>query len=499
MSSSSSPPPPPSHNVDQPSSSRGPRRDGGGNGSSTRRRRRRRRRTPTPPPPPLPTMSPPHYYDEASTSLAVYDMNGGVWPEPFVEALALQLASLTLSTSRLSVAPALSLLFQVCTTWRAVSRSELLWQNLVRIVWNRTTLLHFPSWRDQFIHHHRTARNFRLSRSSHHLLPLDLDPAAANAADPQLPLFCLRLCLSLHYLAAGFSDGSVRLFHLPTRLHLRTVHPLLRDRLGIYSRAVSGLVLDSVIDRLVFASLDGDIHVATPFAGPNPPRRAYLGDVVNDGALVDFSGSSLFWVGLYAGVPERAFRVWDAQSEELLFAGGSLTNPESVMGWHMLTELRPAEFVGRVRVITDAVAIGVTSLRVLVLDLNQHGVIIGEEAPRRGIIVGSMDTSDDTLVVIDTRGVASVRLVRTLEEVCRFVVAARGAGAGSLRGLVGCKNNMNVIVCIGGVIRVWDGENGEYLYSLRERLDEASAIVASDQYLVASCNNTTIHMWDFGA
>ncbi|XP_074287563.1 transcriptional regulator STERILE APETALA [Silene latifolia] len=476
-----------------------------GNGSESSSRRRRRRRPPTPPPPPPPPPSPP-----PSTAEEYEEMNeGGVWPEPFVEGVATQVAyDVSLSHgsgARLSVAPSLALLFQVCSTWRAISRSELLWQNLVRIVWDRTTL-HHPTWRDQYIYHHRTARNFRVRRCSHHLLhPTDHPPPAVpggaeeegGAAD-QLPLFCLRLVLSNDHLAAGFSDGSVRLFYLPTRLHLRTVYPLLRDRLGLYSRAVSGLILGIGNHRLVFASLDGDIHVVSPLAGLGPARRAHLGDVVNDGALVDFAGCERFWVGLYAGVPGGAFRVWDAESEELLSVGGSLTDPESVMGWHMLTELRPTEFVGRVRVLSNGLAVGVTGRRLLVLDLNEHAVVVAEEAPRRGIIVGSMGVNNDTVTTVDSRGVARVRRVRSLEETCRFVVATRGGGAVLLRGLIGCMNDMYVILCVGGVIRVWDVENGEYLYSLRERLEEASAVVASDQYVVASCN-TTIHLWDFGA
>lgn len=111
-------------------------------------------------------------------------------------------------------------------------------------------------------------------------------------------LFCRRLALSDHHLAAGFSDGSVQLFYLPTRLHLSTFHPHHRDRLGRFSRAVSGIILSDV--QLVFASLDGDIHVVV-IGDAAPPRRAHLGDVVNDGALVDFTGCDQWWVGLYAG------------------------------------------------------------------------------------------------------------------------------------------------------------------------------------------------------
>ncbi|KAL7233382.1 hypothetical protein ACSBR1_017082 [Camellia fascicularis] len=38
-----------------------------------------------------------------------------------------------------------------------------------------------------------------------------------------------RLTLSDRYLAAGYSDGSMRVFHLPFGLHLFTLFPLQRD------------------------------------------------------------------------------------------------------------------------------------------------------------------------------------------------------------------------------------------------------------------------------
>ena len=380
-----------------------------------------------------------------------------------------------------------------------MSRSEFLWQSLVRLIWNHTILLR-PTWRDEYIYHHRTARNFRQYHCSYATLRLSDHPPAAPPGEEevaeQLPLFCLRLVLSDDHLAAGFSDGSVRVFHLPTHLHLRTIHPLLRDRLGLFSRAISGIIILPRADRLIFASLDGDVHVVSPLAGLDMARRAYLGDVVNDGALVDFAGSERFWVGLYAGVPGRAIRVWDAVSEELLFVGGSLTDPESVMGWHMLTELRPAEPVGRVRVASNELAVCSTGLRVLVLDLEAHAMVV-EEAPRRGIIVGSVDAIYDVFVMVDTRGVGSVRYTRTLREVCRLDRAPlRGA---QLRGLLGCMNGLYALMCAGGVVRVWDAEHGGYLYSFRERIGEVTAIASSERHVVASADDTTIHLWDFGA
>ncbi|KAM7503772.1 hypothetical protein LguiB_002676 [Lonicera macranthoides] len=410
----------------------------------------------------------------------------GVWPEPFVEALAYQVANdASRSIGRLDAALALFNLFQVCSTWRAVSRSDLLWQNLTRTIWQRTRRLH-DTWRDEYIYCHRTARNFRMHRNIYttlHFLPPTDDNNDA-------PLSCRRLALFDHYLAAGFSDGSVRLFHLPTRIHLSTFLPHHRDRLGPFSRAVSGIILSDT--QLVFASLDGDIHVAATNNAELPPRRTHVGDVVNDGALVDFSGCERWWVGLYAGVPGRAFHVWNGGTEELVFIGGTLTDPEAVMGWHLLTEL--TQLIGRVRVTSQELAIACTSLRVIVFDLRNQVLVLGEEEFRRGIIVGSLDANQEALVIVDGRGRANVRRAGTLEEVCRFMVM----GA-SQRGVLGCMNSLYALMCTGNVIRVCEVERGEHLYNLRERIGETSAIITDERHVAACSSDCTIHLWDFGA
>lgn len=182
---------------------------------------------------------------------------------------------------------------QVCSTWRAVSRSDLLWQNLTRRIWHCNSLRH-DSWYEEYIYHHRASRNFRVPRyvySTLHFVPTDDNDNNDN-------LSCRRLAVFNYHLAAGFSDGSVRLFHLPNRVHISTIHPQHRDRLGPFSPAVSGIILSESL--VVFASLDGDIHVAM-IDNAAPPRRAHFGDVVNDGVLVDFNGCNRWWVGLYAG------------------------------------------------------------------------------------------------------------------------------------------------------------------------------------------------------
>ncbi|CAH1424399.1 unnamed protein product [Lactuca virosa] len=418
--------------------------------------------------------------------------NNAVWPEPFLEALATQIAiDAALSFGRLAVAPALTNLFQVCRTWRTVSQSDLLWQNLTRRIWHRHHLLH-PTWHEEYIYRHRTARNFRLRRCIYTTLHFP-----ANDDNTNEGLACHRLALSDYLLAAGFSDGSVRLFHLPTRFHLSTFHPHQRNHLGPFSRAVCGLFFSD--DRLIFASLDGDIHVAS-INDPGATRRAHLGDVVTDGVLVDFAGCNQWWIGLYAGLPDRAFHVRNGNTEELVYIGGTLTNPDAVIGWGLLNDL--TEHIGRIRIASEDLAVGFTSSKVLVFDLRNQITLREEEVMRHinvgeeeeevvgDINVGAADAYDKALVFVNTRGVANVRHVSSLEEICRFL--ARGA-------LLGCMNGGCSFISTRGGIRVWELDHGEYLYIFRERIGDITAMVADERYLAACSSDNTIHLWDFGA
>ncbi|CAN0927197.1 Transcriptional regulator STERILE APETALA [Linum grandiflorum] len=477
MSSSLPPLPSSSSSTTSSSSANGNNNDGGGSrlaGSSTTRRG--------------------DDYEGPSRSRprGVYE----VWPEPFLEALATHIAAdSALFSGRLSAAQALSNVFQVCSTWRAVSRSELLWQRLTHRIWHRSNLLR-RTWREEFIYRHRTARNFRTRRSVH--FNLGFDPA--DIEDPTDPnaVACRCLALSDHYLAAGFADGTVRIFDLRTRLHAGTYRPLYRDRLGPFSRAVSGIILTRT--RLVFASLDGDIHVANLLNGPHHRvvRRARLGDLLNDGALVDFAGCEQWWVGLYAGVPGRAFHIWSGLTEELTFVGGSLTDPYAVAGWRTLTE-SSTELVGRVRVTRGGdSAVACTSARVMVFDLRNQGVILGEEEYGRGVIVGCTDVWNEAYVTVDGRGAASVRRVETMEEICRFGLNVGRSGGRAAAAM----NGGYAMICGGGVVRVWgiEGREGEYLYRFGERVQgEVNAMVADERHVATAVGDTVIHLWDFGA
>lgn len=241
---------------------------------------------------------------------------------------------------------------------------------------------------------------------------------------------------------------------------------------------------------MVFATLDGDIHVAVIDDVENPARRAHLGNVVNDGVLVDFTGCQRYWVGLYAGLAGRAFHIWDGQTEELTFVGGSLTDQNTVMGWRMLTEF--TEFVGRVRVTSQESAVACTSSRVIIFDLRNQGVILGEREYRRGIMVTSVDVNNEAYIVVDSRGLAIVRKVDTFEEVCRFNIRVQRNG-----NVMGCMNQGCALMCAGGVIRVWEVERGEYMYRFRERIGEVNAFVGDDRHVAASSEGS-IHLWDFG-
>ncbi|KAK6151579.1 hypothetical protein DH2020_014214 [Rehmannia glutinosa] len=330
-------------------------------------------------------------FEGPSSSRSRMRPSNGVWPEPFVETLAFQVAiDASRTIGRLAAAQALFNIFQ----------------NLTRHIWNVRDLIHRNTWRDEYIYRHRTANNFRSRRyvyTTLHFVPTD------NNNNNNDGLSCRRLALSDHHLAAGFSDGAVHLFHLSTGVHLSTFYPQHRDRLGRFSSAVSGIILSDI--RLVFATLDGDIHMAV-VNGATPLRRAHLGDVVNDGALVDFSGCDRWWVGLYAGdfansdpstgVPDHAFHIWNSETEELVFIGGTLTDPEAVMGWHLLTEL--TDIIGRIRVTNHDTAVACTSLRVVVFDLQNQGVVLVEEEFGRGIIVGSFDAVNESALIADVRG-----------------------------------------------------------------------------------------------
>lgn len=271
-------------------------------------------------------------------------------------------------------------------------------------------------------------------------------------------------------------------------------------------------------------------------------RQAHIGNPMEDGPLVDFTCSECeggrWWVGLFAGVPGRSWHVWDGETEQLVYVGGLLTDPDAVMGWHMLTDWR-IQSLGRVRIPEPGLAVGCTASRIQAIDLNNivynddgddglgRGVVShleflqGTRRRRRGAIVDTVDACDGRVLAVDERRVATVRSARNLEEeVCRFRTAGtrrrgdnigeeeEGEGEGEDEeeaGVAGCMNWGYAVVSSSStsgrssVFTVWDGVTGEYLYRMRERVGGGvRAMVASERYVAAWGEDTGLHIWDFG-
>ncbi|PQQ20760.1 transcriptional regulator STERILE APETALA [Prunus yedoensis var. nudiflora] len=134
---------------------------------------------------------------------------------------------------------------------------------------------------------------------------------------------------------------------------------------------------------------------------------------------------------------------------------------------------------------------------------DEPGVVLGEEEYRNGreIIVTSVDVSSAAYVIAERRRglarlarLARVRLVDTMEEVCRFNV--RGAAE---MGAMGCMNEGYSLMCTDGVVSVWEVERGAYLYRFRERIGDVNAMVCDERHVAACSSDTTLHLWDFGA
>lgn len=308
--------------------------------------------------------------------------------------------------------------------------------------------------------------------------------------------------MSDHYLASGYVDGSVRLFELPSSRHIATFHPdLNRAHLGLFSRSISGLFLEA--STLVFASQAGDIEVASTDEDVDDrgiSRLARVGNLVEDGVLVDFTGKGSYWVGLFSGVPDRSFRVWSFNEDEvaLLFVGGNLMNPNAVIGWRMLTDF--PSVVGRVRVVEDrsyqdgvVAVVGCSSSFIQTAEVSGEGMALEEHSLGGMVAVGSVDLCEGNLMVVESMtGLAKVHQLRTMEEVCRFSTGGAVHGGSIAGGL----NWGYVVVCRGNRIKVWDVRTGEYLFTMRERVG-GNLVAVSQQYAAVWAANTGLHLWNF--
>ncbi|KAK7371862.1 hypothetical protein VNO80_05228 [Phaseolus coccineus] len=409
-----------------------------------------------------------------------------VLPEPFLEALANQLALDAANyNGRLAAAPALANLFQVCSTWREVSRSDLLWEHLTRRIWRRTFRVS-DTWHREYINCHRTARNFETGR-------LTSSTPQFNHSERRRSLICRCLALSDTRLACGFVDGTVRVFDLETYDHVSTFLSDHGHLFGPFSRSVSGIVITD--SNITFARLDGDIYVdAIDVHGQSQARRAVSGFVMNNGALVGFAGTRRWWVGMFAGIAGRAFQVWNAESGESVFVGGRLTDPETVMGWHMLTEL--VEPVGRVRVTEGEFVVACTGLRLICFNAWNPGVLLRDVMSASGFVVSSMDVSEEAFVVVEREGVGTVWRVGTMELMSRFLL--RGSW---VRGLWGCMNLGYVLTYSPNptpFVRVWniEQEEGRMCVRVYLRAGEVNSMVAHHTHMAISSSH--INLLDFG-
>ncbi|KAJ7513776.1 hypothetical protein O6H91_23G013700 [Diphasiastrum complanatum] len=405
-------------------------------------------------------------------------------PESFVEAVVYELA-LQIFTARdpLSVAPVIANVFRVCSTWRNVSRSELLWKNLCRAIWHVENRYEGLSWRQQYVRVHLTSLNFKKGNPKHHILDYE---TSQESNENGIGNVCRCLAISGRYMAGGFFDGSVRIFDLRSRLCISTMKSGHEDRFGPLSRAIAGLFVE--LETVVFASLEGSVFTANIFQ--SFPRCVYVGNVIQDGALINFTGSNRWWVGLYAGSPGNCIRIWDATSQETVFRGGNIMDNDAMSGWNLFVE--QAGQIGRVQISNDALLVAASRTSLNISDIENDGLYPRLEREEQ-MAVEALAVKDDKMLTASYDGSACIRSLPDLDEVCRIEnldVEDAGQLSGSL-------NSRQCFLCISGEINVWDAISGVHLYNLEEPVGDAYDLVASDEYVVASNPDFGLNLWDF--
>jgi len=299
----------------------------------------------------------------------------------------------------------------------------------------------------------------------------------------------------------GFFDGAVRILNLTSKECIRTMRAGDQNRLGSLSQAIAGIVLHQ--DKVVFASFYGSIFVGSISRGD--VRCAHPGNVRDDGTLVDFTGCDRWWVGLYAGISGHACHIWDAGTEELVFNGGDITDPDALRGWRMLTE--QAERIGRVKLGGNGLLLLATRLKVEVLDLETLGIpFTDEEETDDGIIVESVDVNRDRFLAASNDGNARVRKIRALENVCAFQFDGLGGADdhssginnnNNYRKILGTLNTWLAFICIDGVVHAWDADSGARLYRLVEQVGDVFDLVGDDEHVAVCAVDNGIHLWSF--
>ncbi|MCO5586512.1 hypothetical protein L7F22_040452 [Adiantum nelumboides] len=382
---------------------------------------------------------------------------------------------------------------KVCSSWRAVFYSESLWRNLCISVWKLESSHGALSWQETYRRLHRTASNFANGRAEHCLV--EYEEHSSDSDDGSGGGFaCRRLALSSEYVAGGFSDGALRIFSLASRECICTLEPFHESIIGPHSTNIAGITLASNDGAVAFASMYGSVFVGDIGAAEAAScRRVQVGDYVNDGILVDFTGSSSRWVGLYAGARGRALHVWDAYTEELLHIGGDMTDGDAYAGWSLLVD--NADHIGRVRISEDRLAVVATRSKLCVLDMETLSTVFSMGMTRSSqAVCSSLAVHEDRILLVVANGMARVWGSMSMQETARFRVGRGGAVCGAM-------NAWHALVCNNGMIDVWDYYPSAslcYRLAQEERLVEVNDLVANNQCVAACCNRDRgIHLWDF--
>ena len=289
---------------------------------------------------------------------------------------------------------------------------------------------------------------------------------------------------------------------------------------------------------MMFASMDGSLFegviTARGIAGGERGgyRRVMVGNYVNDGILVDFTGDSDRWVGLYVGVNGRSLHIWDASTHDLIFNGGNMTDPDAYHGWHLLVD-NVNQYIGRVEIVSQAtkVIVVATRSRLCVMDMEHFTMLF--DIPSHFLV---MPFDDDHILcptLSSCRNFASLVLksgiailieigTSTLQPHVRHFDASRiltpyrninnesdevdGADDNNdddddgVMCVNGAMNSRHLFLCCNGVIHVWEYRSCVHLYGLSNPTNIANVtdLVANDRF-VACCSKDIegIHLWDF--
>ncbi|MED6117074.1 hypothetical protein PIB30_106514, partial [Stylosanthes scabra] len=198
--------------------------------------------------------------------------------------------------------------------FRPVFLHPWVWQSLTQIVWGRT-VLERETWQLEYEFWHQAHQQI-----DQNFVEGQFFQSFTEAV--QLECSCIAVSESDAYFAAGFVDGTVRVYDIGT-MALLTV--LGTSHGGPILVPVRGIVISGE-DSFTFATEDGNIYCA-PIIGPS--YRAVVSRRLR-GDLLSFAGNRQWWVGLFVTFP--AFDVWDLRQGEpqLVYSGGEFRRGRSV-------------------------------------------------------------------------------------------------------------------------------------------------------------------------